>query len=88
MTHGANDRLGSYVEMSTGGERVRAYVPATLPPNPPLELGRFMHIYERAMAAVGRLDGVTTILPSTRSIGKSPLRPCSFAGLRDHPGRG
>jgi Fic family protein len=44
---------------------VRAYVPAPLPPKPPLDLGRFMRVYERAIAAVGRLDGVTTILPST-----------------------
>ena len=44
---------------------MRAYVPAPLPPNSPLELGRFMQVYERAIAAVGRLDGVTTILPST-----------------------
>ena len=44
---------------------MRAYVPAPLPPNLTLELGRFMQVYERAIAAVGRLDGVTTILPST-----------------------
>jgi Fic family protein len=60
-----NRRLGAYVETSTGGERVRAYVPAPLPPDPPLDLARFMRLYERAMAAVGRLDGVVTVLPST-----------------------
>jgi Fic family protein len=60
-----NLRLGAYVETSTGGERVRAYVPAPLPPDPPLDLARFMRLYERAMAAVGRLDGVVTVLPST-----------------------
>jgi Fic family protein len=60
-----NQRLGAYVETSAAGELVRAYVPAPLPPQPPLDLGRFMHVYERAIAAVGRLDGVTTILPST-----------------------
>jgi Fic family protein len=60
-----NQRLGAYVETSTGGERVRAYVPAPLPPDPPLDLARFIRLYERAMAAVGRLDGVATILPST-----------------------
>ena len=65
MTDGENQRLGAYVETSAGGERVRAYVPGPLPPKSPLELGRFMHVYERAIAAVGRLDGVTTILPST-----------------------
>jgi Fic family protein len=65
MADGENRRLGSYVETSAGGERVRAYAPAPLPPDPPLDLNRFMRLYERAMAAVGRLDGVTTILPST-----------------------
>ena len=47
MTNGENQRLGAYVETSAGGERVRAYVPAPLPPNPLLELGRFMQVYER-----------------------------------------
>nr|WP_181565982.1 hypothetical protein [Aerococcus urinae] len=56
MTNGENQRIGAYVEMSVGGEHVRAYVPAPLPPKPPLELGRFMRVYERAIAAVGRLD--------------------------------
>jgi len=65
MAEDGNQRLGTLVETSAGGERVRAYVPAPLPPVPPLDLGQFMHVYERAMAAVGRLDGVTTILPST-----------------------
>ena len=65
MADTINRRLGAYVETSTGGERVRAYVPAALPPDPPLDLARFMRHYERAMAAVGRLDGVATILPST-----------------------
>lgn len=65
MADGDNRRLGAYFETSTGGERVRAYVPASLPPDPPLDLARFMRLCERAMAAVGRLDGVTTILPST-----------------------
>ncbi len=65
MEDGENQRLGAYIETSAGGERVRAYVPAPLPPKPALELGRFMRVYERAIAAVGRLDGVTTILPST-----------------------
>ena len=58
VTNGENHRLGAYVETSAGGERVRAYVPAPLPPNTPLELGRFMQVYERAIAAFGRLDGV------------------------------
>ena len=65
MNDGAHQRLGAFVETSTGGERVRAYLPAPLPPEPPLDLNQFMRVYERAVAALGRLDGVTTILPST-----------------------
>lgn len=65
MTEEWNSRLGAFVESSAGGERVRAFVPAPLPPTPPLALPQLMSLYERAIAAVGRLDGVTTILPST-----------------------
>ncbi len=65
MTEEHNQRLGRFVETSAGGERVRAYVPAPLPPSPRLDLSQLMGVYERAIAAVGRLDGVTTILPST-----------------------
>ncbi|MFM8532723.1 MAG: Fic family protein [Acidimicrobiia bacterium] len=65
MTDGKNQRLGVYVETSAGGERVRAYVPAPLPPNPPLDLRKIMQVYELAISAVGSLDCMTTILPST-----------------------
>jgi Fic family protein len=65
MTTKRNQRLGTFAETSVGGERVRAYVPTPLPPNPPLDLPQLMNVYERAIAAVGRLDGMATILPST-----------------------
>ncbi len=65
MTEVQNQRLGSFVETSVGGENVRAFVPAPLPPVPPLDMPGMMRVYERAIAAVGRLDGVATILPST-----------------------
>lgn len=65
MTQEWNSRLGAFVETSAGGERVRAFVPAPLPPTPPLALPQLMSLNERAIAAVGRLDGVATILPST-----------------------
>lgn len=64
MMEARNQRLGTFAETIVGGERVRAYVPASLPPDPPLKLSDLMHVYERAVAAVGRLDNVTTILPS------------------------
>lgn len=65
MMENYEQRLGRFVEMGVGGERVRAYVPKPLPPDPPLDLLSLMSIYERAIAAVGRLDGVATVLPST-----------------------
>ena len=65
MTDTHNPRLGMFAETVAGGERVRAYVPPPLPPTPPLALPQLMSVYERAVAAVGRLDGVTAILPST-----------------------
>lgn len=58
-------RAGEYVETAVAGEKVRAFVPAPLPPVPPLDIGQFLGLYDRARGAIGRLDGVTTILPST-----------------------
>ncbi|HYB09261.1 MAG TPA: Fic/DOC family N-terminal domain-containing protein, partial [Alphaproteobacteria bacterium] len=58
-------RLGQLVETVVGGERVRAFLPSPLPPDPPLDLNGLLTLYDAARGAVGRLDGVTTILPST-----------------------
>jgi Fic family protein len=58
-------RLGHFVESTAGGERVRAFVPPPLPPTPPLDLQGLLTLYDSARGAVGRLDGITTILPST-----------------------
>ncbi len=60
-----DQRLGTLIESTAGGERVRAHVPAPLQQAPPLDLPRLMSVYERATSAVGRLDGMTAILPST-----------------------
>ena len=58
-------RLGQFVETNASGERVRAFLPPPLPPIPPLNLQGFFTLYDTARGALGRLDGVTTILPST-----------------------
>ena len=60
-----NIGAGRYVETTVGAERVRAYLPPPLPPVPAPDVGRFLSLYDRARGAVGRLDGVTTMLPST-----------------------
>ncbi len=56
--------MGRFVSTSFGDETVRAYVPPPLPPEPPVELGALMRLVEQANRALGRLDGVTSILPS------------------------
>ena len=56
---------GEYVVSSTTGESVRAFVPNPLPPNPPLELTPFFPLLDRANQALGRLDGLSSLLPDT-----------------------
>lgn len=54
---------GVYQNRSVGGEIVRAFVPAPLPPQPPLDLtGERARLLERAHLACGRLDSITALL--------------------------
>jgi Fic family protein len=59
----ANPRLGRFVETSVGGEVVRAFVPPPLPPIPPIDVLALLNRLSMAERALGRLDGVTTLLP-------------------------
>ncbi len=55
---------GRYEVTSAGGEPVHAFVPNSLPPVPPLVLDGPLHLtIESAVLALGRLDGVSTLLP-------------------------
>ncbi len=66
MTPEKSLRLGTYVSTTTAGETVKAFVPPPLPPDPPIDLsGLYQHL-DRANQALGRLDGLTTLLPDTR----------------------
>ena len=58
-------RLGRKVTLSTVGERVEAFVPPPLPPAPPVRMDRLNSLLESANLALGRLDGMTSILPDT-----------------------
>jgi Fic family protein len=57
-------RLGTYIVSSVGGEKVRAFVPPPLPPAPPLLLADLQVRLEQANQALGRLDGLASILPN------------------------
>ncbi len=59
------DRTGRYVITAVGGERVRAFVSLPLPPVPPVRIDALYGLLEQANWALGRLDGVTSILPDT-----------------------
>jgi Fic family protein len=58
-------RLGRYEVTATGGERVRAFIPPPLPPAPPIDFAPLLGLLDRANQALGRLDGVVSILPDT-----------------------
>jgi len=57
---------GTYETVTTAGETVRAFIPAPLPPRPPIDWtpelrGKFDH----ALLALGRLDSVSALLQDT-----------------------
>lgn len=55
---------GNYVTQTVGEETVRAFVPAPLPPLPPLELaGGLARRHDQALVACGRLDAISALLP-------------------------
>lgn len=61
-----NTRLGRYVTTATAGETVRAFVPPPLPPAPALDLVPLLPLLGVADRAVGRLDGMTVLVPDTQ----------------------
>lgn len=64
MANETGTRLGTFIESAVGGEVVRAFMPPPLPPVPPIDLVKLVDLLDRATAALGRLDGVTTVLPA------------------------
>ena len=59
---------GRYLTISSaGGEQVRAFHPAPLPPDPPLVIDATLRErLDQAHLALGRLDSVASLLPDTR----------------------
>lgn len=62
-TSNPDPRLGRFIETSVAGETVRAFVPPPLPPEPPIDVLSLLERLSLAERALGRLDGVTMLLP-------------------------
>lgn len=58
-----NMPLGRFTETSVGGETVSAFVPPPLPPSPPVDVLPLLGKLSAAERALGRLDGITMLLP-------------------------
>lgn len=57
---------GRYVTIATVGEKAQAFVPAPLPPRPPIDwTPELRSKFDQALLALGRLDSVSTLLPDT-----------------------
>jgi len=57
---------GHYVTISTVGEKAEAFVPAQLPPNPPISwTPTLLSKFDQALLALGRLDKASVLLPDT-----------------------
>lgn len=58
---------GDYLTVSTAGEAFKAFVPRPLPPDPPVVLGGTLErLHGEALLALGRLDGVASLLPDPK----------------------
>ena len=60
------DLQGRYVTISTVGEKAQAFIPAPLPPRPPIDwTPELRSKFDQALLALGRLDSVSSLLPDT-----------------------
>lgn len=54
---------GKFIKNTVSGEAVNAYLPAPLPPTPPLEMECIYPLLDQANLALGRLDGISVTVP-------------------------
>jgi Fic family protein len=62
---GVSDRTGNFIRASDGGETFFIFHPRPLPPEPPLEIDiELQELLDTANQTLGRLDGITLLLPN------------------------
>ncbi len=57
------ERVGESIKCAVTGESYDSYVPKALPPIPAIEMEKLYSLLDRANIALGRLDGLSIILP-------------------------
>lgn len=60
-----NTRIGTYIIQKVTGEPYKAYVPAKLPPEPPLNLTKLYPYLEKATLALAELNSIHKSIPNT-----------------------
>jgi len=63
MSIDKKQRIGQYIRNSKAGEVYQTYIPSNLPPEPPLDLTDLYALLDAANIALGRLDGMSMLLP-------------------------
>lgn len=56
-------RIGTYIKKTESGEEFKAYLPKPLPPVPAIMTDKLYPLLDLANAALGRLDGMSRMLP-------------------------
>lgn len=59
------NRLGTYFKSKTTGENYQAFIPPMLPPEPVINLISLQGLLSKANQAIGKLDGVSEVLPDS-----------------------
>lgn len=57
------ERVGESIKASIVGESYSSYLPKPLPPHPPIEMDKIYSMLDEANVVLGRLDGLSLILP-------------------------
>jgi Fic family protein len=74
-TPGVSDRSGDFRRVSAGGETYFCFYPKPLPPDPPLAIDPdTQELLDVANQALGRLDGITLLLPDPDLFASSYIR--------------